>query len=205
MNIDALKKELKSFSKQKLIEEYKDLYLAHDMLKQTSIALNKQLDQANERLKEIDNFKYNYGYTNYEDNYMLEDLQSRAFQREDDTAVIESLLDFFDIYDENEILPKVEEMNEKLKCAIVPKFKIGQEVFIVNTDYYYKKDYKVEKHKIVGIEDKIDRKNTYVRWYSLEFKDCPANYSKRYKFLEKNVFTTENKAEKKLQELRGGE
>ena len=51
MNIDALKKELKSFSKQKLIEEYKDLYLAHDMLKQTSIALNKQLDQANERLK----------------------------------------------------------------------------------------------------------------------------------------------------------
>lgn len=141
MNIDALKKELKSFSKQKLIEEYKDLYLAHDMLKQTSIALNKQLYQANERLKD----------------------------------------------------------------AIVPKFKIGQEVFIVNTDYYYKKDYKVEKHKIVGIEDKIDRKNTYVRWYSLEFKDCPANYSKRYKFLEKNVFTTENEAEKKLQELRGGE
>lgn len=52
MNIDALKKELKSFSKQKLIEEYKDLYLAHDMLKQTSIALNKQLDQANKRLKD---------------------------------------------------------------------------------------------------------------------------------------------------------
>lgn len=52
MNIDALKKELKSFSKQKLIEEYKDLYLAHDMLKQTSIALNKQLDQANEKLNE---------------------------------------------------------------------------------------------------------------------------------------------------------
>ncbi len=51
MNIDALKKELKSFSKQKLIEEYKELYLAHDMLKQTSIALNKQLDQANKRLK----------------------------------------------------------------------------------------------------------------------------------------------------------
>ena len=141
MNIDALKKELKSFSKQKLIEEYKDLYLAHDMLKQTSIALNKQLDQANERLK----------------------------------------------------------------GAIVPKFKIGQEVFIVNTDYYYKKDYKVEKHKIVGIEDKIDRKNTYVRWYSLEFKDFPASNSKRYKFLEKNVFTTETEAEKKLQELRGGE
>ena len=50
MNIDALKKELKSFSKQKLIEEYKDLYLAHEMLKQTNTALNKQLDQANERL-----------------------------------------------------------------------------------------------------------------------------------------------------------
>ena len=98
-----------------------------------------------------------------------------------------------------------QELAELKEKAIVPKFKIGQEVFIVNTDYYYKKDYKVEKHKIVGIEDKIDRKNTYVRWYSLEFKDCPANYSKRYKFLEKNVFTTETEAEKKLQELRGGE
>lgn len=94
--------------------------------------LQSQLDQANERLKEIDNFKYNYGYTNYEDNYMLEDLQSRAFQGEDDTAVVESLFDFFDICDENEILPKVEEMNEKLKCAIVPKFKIGQEVWAIS-------------------------------------------------------------------------
>ncbi len=100
---------------------------------------------------------------------------------------------------------QLDQANERLKGAIVPKFKIGQEVFIVNTDYYYKKDYKVEKHKIVGIEDKVDRKNTYVRWYSLEFKDCPASYSKRYKFLEKNVFATETEAEKKLQELRGGE
>lgn len=109
----------------------------------------------------------------------------------------------------NELNDRIKELEQELaelkEKAIVPKFKIGQEVFIVNTDYYYKKDYKVEKHKIVGIEDKIDRKNTYVRWYSLEFKDCPANYSKRYKFLEKNVFTTENEAEKKLQELRGGE
>ena len=98
-----------------------------------------------------------------------------------------------------------QELAELKEKAIVPKFKIGQEVFIINTDYYYKKDYKVEKHKIVGIEDKVDRKNTYVRWYSLEFKDCSANYGKRYKFLEKNVFTTETEAEKKLQELRGGE
>ena len=104
---------------------------------------------------------------------------------------------------------KIEQLEQELaelkEKAIVPKFKIGQEVFIVNTDYYYKKDYKVEKHKIVGIEDKIDRKNTYVRWYSLEFKDCPANYSKRYKFLEKNVFTTEQEALEKLKEVQGNE
>lgn len=100
-----------------------------------------------------------------------------------------------------ELEKELAELKEK---AIVPKFKIGQEVFIVNTDYYYKKDYKVEKHKIVGIEDKIDRKNTYVRWYSLEYKNSLESYSKRYKFLEKNVFATENEADKKLQELRGG-
>lgn len=100
---------------------------------------------------------------------------------------------------------QLDQANERLKGAIIPKFKLEQEAFIVNTDYHHKKDYKVEKHKIVGIEDKVDRKNTYVRWYSLEFKDCPANYGKRYKFLEKNVFATETEAKKKLQELRGGD
>lgn len=153
--------------------------------------LQLQLDQANEKInehneyfkafnckdfKEFQDFISSFMLTPHEEQTLIKDLQNQLNQA-----------------------------NERLKGAIVPKFKIGQEVFIVNTDYYYEKDYKVEKHKIVGIEDKFDRKNTYVRWYSLEFKDCLTSYSKRYKFLEKNVFATETEAQAKLQELRGGE
>ena len=49
--LDKLKCEVKKLSKLRLRDEYIHLYLSHDMLKQTSIALNKQLDQANKRLK----------------------------------------------------------------------------------------------------------------------------------------------------------
>lgn len=155
--------------------------------------LQSQLDQANERLKEIDNFKYNYGYTNYEDSYMLEDLQSRAFQGEDDTAVVESLFDFFDICDENEILPKVEEISEKLKCAIVPKFKIGQEVWWIDTrgNIYNKQNYKIDSYLI----DSIVVTDNKFRYYGED--GCWLG--------EEDLFATEQEAQAKLQELRGGE
>ena len=126
MNIDALKKELKSFSKQKLIEEYKDLYLAHDTLKQTSIALNKQLDQANERLK----------------------------------------------------------------YAIVPKFKIGQKLFRINYDYE-SNEYDVSEFNI----------SNYVIFYN----DKLWGYPKGYLLDDEDLFATKEEADKKLQELRGGE
>ena len=66
--------------------------------------LKQQLEESEKRLKDIDNWKENYGYSNYEDVYMLEDLQSRAFQSEDDTEVVNELLDYLNISDETEIL-----------------------------------------------------------------------------------------------------
>lgn len=71
--------------------------------------LQKQLAEKEKRLKQIDDWKANYGYTNYEDIYMLEDLQSRAFQSEDDTQIIDELLDYFNISDENKILPAIKQ------------------------------------------------------------------------------------------------
>ena len=78
--------------------------------------LEAKLAESEERLKEIDNWKENHGYTNYEDIYMLEDLQSRAFQSEDDTNVVNELLDCLNISDENEILPTIKhQLAEKEK------------------------------------------------------------------------------------------
>lgn len=81
--------------------------------------LEAKLAESEERLKAIDNWKENYGYLNYEDVYMLEDLQSRAFQSEDDTKVVNELLDYLNISDESEILSTFkQQLAEKEKeCA----------------------------------------------------------------------------------------
>lgn len=94
------------------------------------------------------------------------------------------------------------ELAELKQKAIVPKFKVGQEVYIINKEYYYKKHWCVEKHKIVGIEDKIDRNEKYVRWYTLTYGDI--KLGNRYKFQEKDVFATKEEAEQKLAKI-GGE
>lgn len=108
MNIDALKKELKSFSKQKLIEEYKDLYLAHDMLKQTSIALNKQLDQANERLKGLPKFN-------------KDDFVYALFTQ---TEIYKGQIDAFDYYTNSYLVfPNEDVGNEWIKADKVFKMK----------------------------------------------------------------------------------
>lgn len=81
--------------------------------------LQKQLEEKEKRIKELDDWKANYGYTNYEDIYMLEDLQSRAFQSEDDTTVVNELLDYLNISDENEILPTIKQQLNAQPAEIV--------------------------------------------------------------------------------------
>lgn len=131
MNIDALKKELKSFSKQKLIEEYKDLYLAHDMLKQTSIALNKQLDQANEKLKGAIVLKFKVGQEVFVFDWDKQIRSGRIYEIQTNAVLhdrqphITYLVDFTgnysdddqenDYYEEKDIYATEEEINAKLQ------------------------------------------------------------------------------------------
>jgi hypothetical protein len=103
------------------------------------------------RIKELDKWKENYGYSDCEDVSMLEDLQSRAFQREDDTEIINQLLYFFNISDENQLLAQVKSQNQK----IIDCLKIIKEQpihFYVNdkpelTGYYINVE---EIQKIIG-------------------------------------------------------
>ena len=84
---------------------------------------DKEISRLKERLSVIDNFKDNYGYTNYDDREILEDLQSRAFQAEDDTQVVDELLQFFNIFDENELVDKVKEPQTQLAIQELEKVK----------------------------------------------------------------------------------
>lgn len=110
--IDMLRKESSELLVNSLTE--KDKKIAE---------LQKQLEEKEKRIKELDDWKANYGYTNYEDIYMLEDLQSRAFQSEDDTQVVNELLDYLNISDENEILPAIKQQLKAQPAEIVEKIR----------------------------------------------------------------------------------
>lgn len=92
-------------------------------LKQQLEEKDKEIERIKERLSVFDNFKDNYGYTNYDDSEILEDLQSRAFQAEDDTQVVNELLQFFNIFDENELVDKVKEPQIQLAIQELEKVK----------------------------------------------------------------------------------
>ena len=92
-------------------------------LEQQLAKKDKEISRLKERLSVFDNFKDNYGYTNYDDSEILEDLQSRAFQAEDDTQVVNELLQFFNIFDENELVDKVKEPQTQLAIQELEKVK----------------------------------------------------------------------------------
>ena len=111
--------------KQNTIDEINKEFLqaVHDW-KALCAEKDKEIEKLKERLSVIDNFKDNYGYTNYDDREILEDLQSRAFQAEDDTQVVDELLQFFNIFDENELVDKVKEPQTQLAIQELEKVKI---------------------------------------------------------------------------------
>ncbi len=107
-------------------------------LKQQLEEKDKEIERLKERLSVFDNFKDNYGYTNYDDSEILEDLQSRAFQAEDDTQVVNELLQFFNVFDENELVDKVKEPQTQLAIQELEKVKDTLKHFCnIHSDEYY--------------------------------------------------------------------
>lgn len=94
-------------------------------------------------------------------------------------------------------IESTEELKDYLEKAIIPKFKFLQTVYIIAKGTISPKGYKVKKGIVAGIEFKFDRRNNFVCWYLLHFED-----DRRYKFLEKNIYTTEEEAEKVLKEIK---
>lgn len=94
-------------------------------------------------------------------------------------------------------IESTEELKDYLEKAIIPKFKFLQTVYIIAKGTISPKGYKVKKGIVAGMEFKFDRRNNFVCWYLLHFKD-----NSRYKFLDKNIYNTEEEAEKVLKEIK---
>lgn len=94
-------------------------------------------------------------------------------------------------------IKSTEELKDYLEKAIIPKFKFLQTVYIIDKGTISPKGYKVKKGIVAGIEFKFDRRNNFVCWYLLHFED-----DSRYKFLQKNIYNTEEEAEEVLKEIK---
>ena len=121
--IDQLKQQLEEKDNYHLRYELAGADETITNLKKQIEEKDKEISRLKERLSVFDNFKDNYGYTNYDDSEILEDLQSRAFQAEDDTQVVNELLQFFNIFDENELVDKVKEPQTQLAIQELEKVK----------------------------------------------------------------------------------
>lgn len=86
---------------------------------------------------------------------------------------------------------QIQYLQEHLKNAIMPKFKIGQEVFIV-----INKIEKAKVEKVICTIAKMDDENS--TWYSLT--DI---YGYALRLPEEQIFATREEAEQRLKELRG--
>lgn len=101
--------------------------------------LKKENQQLKEKLKVVDNFMFNYGYSNYDYGEILEDLQTRAFQAEDDTKIVEELLDYLNLRDENKILSTIKQSQKQL--AIEELKGLRDKICDIGYDEDYNTDY----------------------------------------------------------------
>ena len=94
---------------------------------------------------------------------------------------------------------QLDQANERLKGAIVPKFKVGQECYYV----YTKSQLRPFNVKIGRITFDTDKKNKIM--YDSDFEDDDSYFEKYYGMKECNLFATEQEAQAKLKEIQGNE
>lgn len=130
------------------------------------------------------------------DNYihLLNQQDQRISELEEQVQNLEELnVKFIEIG--NEYAEKNKRLEEQLKNAIVPKFKIGQEVFIIFETT--KKEYIVESTNINSITIFAGNELSYY----CKYVDGERMY---LELDESEIFATKEEAEVKLKELKGG-
>ena len=97
-----------------------------------------------------------------------------------------------------------QQLKETLANAIVPKFKIGQEVWCIEKHWNISKGdyYTIEKHEIDWFKVyRISKKQTKP---IVAYRIKTYGTGKAYLYYEKDIFATEELAKKRLKELNGG-
>lgn len=150
--------------------------------------------------------RYNYVFDQYDGDSFIYDLKED--KRIEDLSECADILNKkekeierwfehkkFDAQVNMDCFDKIEELEARLSNCIEPKFKIGQEVWVV--DDLAEEIYLGE---VVFIEaQKFKREN--VIWYQVEyFDECPMDGP----FEESFIFATEEEAKAKLEELKNG-
>lgn len=141
--------------------------------------------------------KYEYSIKGYDVTKSIEILLKKHKEEYDkERRVFESTKGYLEAQQEYEkhianLQSQLDQANERLKGAIVPKFKIGQEVYSVFINRKY-----MERNEVCNLEiTHIMRSKS-----GIFYQD---NNKNAYWFNEKNTFLTEQEAQAKLQELRG--
>lgn len=129
--------------------------------------------------------------------YELKDKETKFYLILEDKVNVEKLEDYLIDKDHKiaDLQKKLDQANEKLKGAIIPKFKIGQEVYKV----YTREQLFPFKVKVVGFKVTLTANVSSVL-YAIKENGFEMGWHP-----EKILFATLEEAEKKLQELRGGE
>lgn len=114
----------------------------------------------------------------------IRDNKAENYNKEQAYKDLEIIADFI-----LDLQSQLDQANERLKGAIVPKFKIGQECYLIDNNFNYFKNTK--EFNIVCSNIKKQQSWYYVKDYGV--------------YHENDLFVTEQEAQTKLQELRGGE
>ena len=93
---------------------------------------------------------------------------------------------------------RIAELEEQLKNAIVPKFKIGQEVWFVNETLEVMHNGKINAFEVYKFQDRL-----YEFWYDIDYVDGNTEFSDEVS--DEFIFLTEEEAKLKLEELRGND
>lgn len=96
------------------------------------------------------------------------------------------------IKDKDQRIAELEQELAKLKeMAIVPKFKVGQEIWCIQYMAIFK--FKINKVEIHRGEEETENRIIYGNWEDMIYQ------------IEENCFTTEQEAQAKLKEIQGNE
>lgn len=96
-----------------------------------------------------------------------------------------------------ELIDEIEELESRLSNCIEPKFKIGQEVWFVNKRNGY--DAKVECAKIENLRIFALKSKIQINY---RISDSCCSIYDRHSYKQKELFTTEEEAKAKLEELK---